>query len=147
MKFEVVAQKFDEIEAVSSRTAITVLLADLLKSATPGEAALISYLSLGELNPVYLGTQFQVAGKTMACAIAKLLDMDTTDIAATAKTKGDMGLVVVEGEWEQCGEHLTITQVNKALQAIHDIAGTGSVEAKEKAIVALRKALDPVSAK
>ena len=147
MKFHVVAKKFDEIEQVSSRTAITELLADLLKSATPGEAALISYLSLGELNPVYLGTQFQVAGKTMASAIAKLLDKTTSAIAATAKTKGDMGLVVVEGEWRRSGEHLTITQVNKALQDIHDIAGTGSVEAKEKAIVALLKALDLVSAK
>ena len=147
MHFQKVAEQFEAIEAESSRTKITELLAELLKSATPSEAALISYLSLGELNPVYIGTKFQVAGKSMAAAIAGLLDTTTSAIAAKAKSKGDMGLVVAEGDWRRSGEELTVTQVNKALQDIHDIAGTGSVEAKEKAIANLLRKLDELSAK
>ena len=48
VKFSTVAQTFDQIEQVSGRLKITQLLADLFASATPSEASIISYFSLGK---------------------------------------------------------------------------------------------------
>ena len=93
MKFIDVAKSFDEIEQESSRLKITKLLADLLKKATPGQAATISYLCLGELNPTYVGTKFNFAEKSMLKVVAKLLDKSVEIIRSKANKLGDLGFV------------------------------------------------------
>jgi len=65
MKFCDVAKAFDVIEKESSRIAITKLLADLFRASTPNQAAIIAYMSLGQLNPVYVGTHFNIAEKSL----------------------------------------------------------------------------------
>lgn len=51
MLFHAVAYCFSQIEAQSSRTEKTKLLADLIANASASEAKNIAYLSLGELYP------------------------------------------------------------------------------------------------
>ena len=58
MKFKKVAHVFQDLEAISSRLDITEALAALLKEASPEEARQLCYVSLGVLNPPYIGTQF-----------------------------------------------------------------------------------------
>ncbi len=148
MKFVDVADSFNKIEQESSRLKITYLLADLLKKATPGEAAIISYFSLGNLNPTYIGSQFNFASKGMIKVIAKLLDSSESAITAKTKKIGDQGLILEESEWELSNkEHLTVSQINKKLHEFLELSGTGSQEKKEKYLLDLLKELEPVSAK
>ncbi|MCK4265307.1 ATP-dependent DNA ligase [Candidatus Babeliales bacterium] len=147
MKFNEVAEAFNEIQSVSSRNKITELLADLFKKATSREASLISYLSLGELSPVYVGTQFNIADKSLYTVIAKLFGESLENIKRRAKQKGDLGLVIEEGPKHRLVEELSLTQVNKFLHEIHDISGTGSQEKKESKLIELLKKLDPLSGK
>ena len=65
MKFKIVTTAFNDISSVSARLQITNYLADLFKRATPKEARIISYLSLGILRPSYLGSQFNFAKKIL----------------------------------------------------------------------------------
>jgi len=148
MKFHEVASYFEEIDKESSRLKITRLLAELLKKATPSEAAIISYLSLGELNPVYIGTQFNFAEKSLVKVLAKLLNCSERHIQHVAAKEGDLGLVLErEGYSPKIKDHLTVHEVDKLLHQFSDISGTGSQEKKEKKLLEILKNLDVTSAK
>ena len=148
MRFKHVAEVFSEIEQVSSRITITKLLADLLKKSTPSEAAIISYLSLGNLNPIYVGTKFNFAEKGMKKVVASLLGVTDATVALHRKKDGDFGLVIERSGWKPKSDNgLTITQVNKELHEFLEISGGGSQEAKEKKLLSLLSGLDSLSAK
>lgn len=148
MKFYYVSIIFDKMEKESSRNEMTKILADLFKKASAHEASIISYLSLGELKPIYIGTKFNIAEKTIIKVIAELLDLSPSTISAHAKEVGDLGLVVQVGNWERSSDNEpTLKEVYDELVQIHDIGGTGSQDAKEKSLLHLLKQLDPLSAK
>ena len=100
VKFKEVAKVFDQIEQVSGRLKITKLLADLLKIATPKEASIISYLSLGRLHPPYIGTQFQMAEKNLIEVIARLTKQSSVAVKQETKRLGDIGSVLEPGGWQ-----------------------------------------------
>lgn len=148
MKFRVVAEAFNEIEKVTSRTEITVLLAELLKKANPNESAIISYLSLGELNPTYIGTKFNFAQKSIYKVVAQLLDVSEASIVSKMKKYGDIGTVIEESGWEPYEDKsLSISKVDKKLRAFLETSGTGSSSAKESALLTLLSEVDSISAK
>jgi len=146
MKFSAVSICFDEIEKLSSRLAITKKLADLFSSATPQEAAHIAYMSLGNLNPVYVGTQFNIAQKNMINIVAKLLDTSQENVTKKTKARGDIGLVAHDYSPKKPAA-LSVDEVVEELKAIHDIAGTGSQAQRESKILSLLKKLDNLSIK
>ena len=146
MKFSQVTSVFDEIEKISGRLEITKKLAELLKKASPHEAKIICYLSLGKLKPPYIGTQFQVAEKNFIKAIAHLLNMDEPEVKKMAKECGDVGCVLAEGSWKQTDD-LTLLEVYNDLEQIEQISGAGAQEGKINALYELMKKLDPISAK
>ncbi len=146
MLFIDLAQSFVQIEATSSRLAMTQQLSTILKKSTPREASIICNVSLGQLNPPYIGTQFNIADKTMIKIVAELLDKTESTVQAHAKKLGDLGSVAEEGTW-RAKEKLTIHQVYTRLHEIEQISGTGSQEEKAQAMLALLRDLDQVSAK
>ena len=146
MKFQELAHYFSLIEQESSRTGITRLLAELLGKASPLEASIICNLSLGQLHPPYIGTQFNVADKNIIKVVAQLLEKPLADTQALAKTIGDLGLVIQDGSW-QTEKQLTVEQVYAILQHIESLSGTGSQEEKNNQLYVLLHDLDPNSAK
>jgi len=146
MNFNHVAQAFSTIESTSGRLEMTKLLADLLKQATPEEASIICNISLGQLNPPHIGTQFQVAEKNMIKTIADLLGKPESEIQQQAKVAGDLGLVVAQGDWAT-QEQVSIQHVYGALHQIEQVSGTGSQEEKNNYLRDLLAQVDPVSAK
>jgi len=146
VKFSQISEAFALIEPVQSRLEITRMLAELLRQATPSEASMICNLSLGQLQPPYIGTQFNIAEKTAIKAVAELLDLDAQEIGKRTKVLGDLGSVVAEGTWHP-GEDLTVHQVFARLEEIEQISGTGSLEHKVKQLSGLLRDLDKISAK
>jgi len=146
MKFVEVSQTFDQIEKISSRLEITRLLADLLSKASSSESQIICYLSLGQLNPPHIGTQFQVAEKNFIKVIANLLKVPEAEVKKQVKKYGDVGSVLEHGSWKVKDE-LTVHQLYRELEKIEAISGIGAQEAKITALYDLLKKLDPISAK
>lgn len=146
MIFKTVAHVFDQIEATSGRLAITKILADLLKQVSPSESSIICNVSLGQLNPPHIGTQFALAEKSMIKVVAELLHETGNSVKSRARKLGDLGLVVQDYSW-RAKDELTIKQVYKALHEIEKVSGIGSQEEKAQLMLALLKNLDPVSAK
>jgi DNA ligase-1 len=146
VKFSQVSEAFALIEPVQSRLEMTRMLAELLHEATASEASIICNLSLGQLQPPYIGTQFNIAEKTVIKAVSELLHLDIAEVSARAKVLGDLGSVVAEGEWKPA-EELTLHQVFSRLSEIEQISGAGSVELKVRELCSLLRALDKISAK
>lgn len=146
MKFSQVTEAFALIEPVQSRLEMTRMLAELLHEATPSEASMICNLSLGQLQPPYIGTQFNIAEKTVIKAVAELLRLDIAEVSVRAKVLGDLGSVVAEGSWQPMQE-LTLHQVFARLSGIEQISGAGSVELKVHELRSLLHDLDKISAK
>ncbi len=146
MKFIAVAKAFDQIEQESSRLKITEMLSDLLKQATPAQAATIAYMSLGDLHPSYRGTKFNFAEKSMIKVLAKLLDVSEHTIKAKEIKLGDLGLVALEAEGKS-ELKLTLHEVERFLDEFAEISGEGSTQEKEKKLLELFNKLDLLSIK
>lgn len=146
MKFIEVAHSFDEIEPIAARLEITRLLADLFKKASAHEAEIIASLSLGQLHPPHIGTQFNIAEKNLIKAVADFLKESEHNIQKEMKHLGDIGLVLTAHQWQPSAE-LSVTQVYHALCTLEKMGGTGSQEEKTDFLVQLFTQLDPLSAK
>lgn len=172
MKFRELAEIFQTIEQESSRTKITVLLADALKQATSQEASVIAYFSLGELQPVYRGTQFNFAEKSMLKVLSHLTGQSQQDLKTQAHNLSDLGAAVVQHDWRNAparadetapqfrqsgiesicsashdNNSVTVHYVDTQLKKFLSMTGTGSQEIKEKFLEEFLRQLDPVSAK
>ncbi|HLJ31141.1 MAG TPA: ATP-dependent DNA ligase [Candidatus Babeliales bacterium] len=145
MNFIEVSDVFHEIEPIAARLEITRLLAELFKQASPQEAKIIAYLSLGELNPPHIGTQFNIAEKNLLKTIAEFLELPEETIKKEMKQKGDLGLVLSSYEWEHSTD-LSVQAVYQALCDLEEISGTGSQEEKSNLLINLFSNLDPLSA-
>jgi DNA ligase-1 len=146
MKFITVATYFECIEKTSSRLEMTKLLAELLHEATPSEASIICNLSLGQLNPPYIGTQFNIAEKNIIKMLAHFLQLSESTVKEHARKLGDLGSVVEAYEWPVQDEP-TVHQVYDALHVLEAVSGTGSHDEKGKQLSVLIEKLDPLSAK
>jgi DNA ligase 1 len=145
MRFIEVAQNFNIIEPIAGRLEITRLLADLFRNASPQEAEIIANLSLGQLHPPYIGTQFNVAEKNMIKAVAEFLQLSENTIKQEATSVGDIGKVLGSYTWHS-GKELSVVEVYNQLSHIEHISGTGSQEEKIRMLSSLFEQLDPLSA-
>ncbi len=146
MKFKHVAQSFDHIEKVASRNEMTIQLSQLFSRLTPYEAKIVAYMSLGELNPPYVGTQFNIASKTMVNIVARTVNVSSDEIVKQIKKMGDAGAVIATYDWN-AKEELEIIELYDWLCKIEDISGIGSQEEKSNQLIRMLQALDPLSAK
>ncbi len=146
MKFIEVAQSFNEIEPIAARLEITRLLAELFKKASPHEAEIIASLSLGQLHPPHIGTQFNIAEKNLLKAIAGFLHIPEETLKKEMKLVGDIGLVLSKHTWQHDAD-LSVEAVYQALCTLEEISGTGSQEEKTNVLINLLQHLDPLSAK
>jgi DNA ligase-1 len=146
MKFLSVSQAFLALEGESSRTAMTELLAALFKVATPHEAQLISYLTLGTLRAPYEGYQFNLAEKSMIKVIAQIKGVELADFTKLVKVHGDIGKALIESTWNYGDQGLSLEDVYTQLESIRALSGTGSHEEKAAALTRLITQMDAVSA-
>lgn len=127
MNFNQCADLFNKIESLSSRLEITQQLAAFFTQLNPDELSIICNLCLGQLHPVYVGTQFAIADKMMVRAIARHTGHGEAVIQEDLNKLGDLGAVVASYEWRARHE-LSITEVYQKLCALEKLSGSGSQE-------------------
>ena len=124
-----ISEVFDAINEQTGRLAITTLLANLFKAATPDEAKIISYVSLGMLRAPYEGTAFGLAEKNVIKVLAAMFSLSQEEVQHRAHRLGDLGLVAAEGSW-QAAHELSLVQVYDSLCTLEQTTGPGSQEEK-----------------
>jgi DNA ligase-1 len=144
MKFSAVAERFAAIEKLSSRLEITAALSGLLKNANANEVGIICKLSMGQLYPPHVGTQFSIAAKNMIKIIASLQGVEEESVLNRFNEVGDLGLVAEEKHAVAVSD-LTLQEVYEALEALEQLHGTGSVEEKSARLQELLGSLDALS--
>ncbi len=149
MRFSELAKYLEKLEGTASRNDMTRILADVYRKARKEEADKLSYLLLGELLPSYRGVEFQIAEKMMIQVIAAAYEKPVASVRARYRQKGDLGDVAYElaSATRDARHDLTVAEVYERMYRIAEDAGEGSQERKVRAMAALLKALDPVSAK
>jgi len=146
MNFSKLAQLFDELEGISSRLHMTEKLSTLFSETNDEEARAVAYLVMGELNPQYVGTKFNLAEKSVIKVVANLLGKTDYEVLVELKKAGDLGTIVAEYDLKP-GTHLSIMDVYDHLKKLEDLAGTGSQDTKQTAMLHLLQKVDRVSAK
>ncbi|MBA3751836.1 ATP-dependent DNA ligase [Candidatus Dependentiae bacterium] len=146
MKFHVLAETLVALEKESSRTKMTELLADLLSRATPHEAQIISYLTLGTLRAQYKANQFNFAEKSMLKLLAHLEGLTLSEFTHTVRERGDVGIAILHSQWPSQEKNVTLLEVYHQLEQLQTLSGTGSQEEKATLLAAILQSVDALSA-
>lgn len=146
MNFSKLTHIFSQIEVTSSRLQITQQLCDLFKSTTAEEARAIAYLVMGELNPQYVGTKFNLAEKSVIKVVANVVGKTDYEILIDLKKVGDLGTIVSQYQLKEHNSFMVL-DVYQQLQKLESLAGTGSQDTKQKTMYDLLCELDSISAK
>lgn len=146
MKFAYLAKKLAELEKVSSRNTMTVMLSELINEIDINSADKVMYLVLGRLRPLYDNLEFSLAEKQIQKAIARAVKVDEKEINRKYKDVGDLGEVVTQvvgGGKNDFG----VVEVYEKLEAIAMDEGVGSQDRKIDDLATLLNGLDPISGK
>jgi DNA ligase-1 len=139
MNFQEVAQVLQEIEHIHSRNQIMELLASLFHKATPEQAQMITYLSLGQVRPTYLGSQFNIAEKTIKKVIQTILRLPEDDFNQQVKQYGDLGTLLASHPQVTTQDPLSLEHVFQQLVELQTISGEGSQEERAQFLEKLLK--------
>ncbi len=152
MLFREISGFFDQIEHVSSRLEMTLIVAKMFSAAKPGEIQQLIYLSQGLLGPSFKGLEAGLGEKLLMESISKATGFSRKEIEKKFKEKGDLGVVVEEISAKKkqtalFSSDLTLEKVFSNLQKIATTTGKGSQELKLKLVAELFNSGSPTEAK
>ena len=163
MEFDILASTFEKIEAITSRTQMTLYLVDLFKRTPPDIIDKVVYLLQGKLWPEWTDLpELGVAEKTLIKAIALATNSRESDVENLYKKLGDLGKAAEQLKSKATGkggmgllafiptekvEKLTVLKVYNTLARIALAAGEGSRDIKLKLLAGLLSDAAPKEAK
>jgi DNA ligase-1 len=150
VKYEVVAEAYRDLEAVSSRLALIERLAALI-AQTPAELLpVVCYLAQGLIAPEFAGVDLGLAEKMAVRAVAAATAVDAAEVAARVRETGDLGqtaeqLLAVTAAGRPA--ELTVVTVVNTLRQIANAEGTGSQGQKLDLLAGLLTRATPLEAR
>ena len=164
MPFKVLAETFEKIEIISSRTQMTVLLVNLFKKTPPEIIDKVIYLLQGRLWPEWKGLpELGVGEKTLIKAIALATQSTESEVESLYKSLGDLGRAAekLKLKYEErmkkqsmsilsfipVKKELTVNQVYDVLSRVALAQGEGSRDIKLKLLAGLLSDASPKEAK
>ena len=163
MEFDILASTFEKIEAITSRTQMTLYLVDLFKRTPPDIIDKVVYLLQGKLWPEWTDLpELGVAEKTLIKAIALATNSRESDVENLYKKLGDLGKAAEQLKSKATSkggmgllafiptekvEKLTVLKVYNTLARIALAAGEGSRDIKLKLLAGLLSDAAPKEAK
>lgn len=152
MKFSLIAQTFEKMEATTKRLELTQHLVDLFKQ-TPAEiVAKIVYLIQGKIRPDFEGVELGVAEKLAIRAISKSTGIPSKKITEVYAEDGDLGRTaakMIEQKMQTTflTQDITAERVYDTLYKIARLEGARSQDMKMKYISSLLNDATPQEAK
>lgn len=148
MKYQILAEAYQRIEATSSRLSMTELLAGLFGQTSKARIGRVIYLTQGKLYPDFEGIEIGVAEKLALRAVAKAADVTPEAVEKYLKKEGDLGSVA-ESLLSKGGRRATLTvdEVYEALDRAARASGKGAQTVKLEVIAGLLQRATPSEAK
>jgi len=148
MIFKEFAEYLEKLEKISSRLAITEVLAELIVKMSVKETDKGIYLVLGRLGPDFDNQEFGMATKMVLRSVAIGVGKPVEEVTRMYKQKGDLG-VLVEGMTfvEERNTKPTIDMVYDFLLEMAKDNGQGSQERKVNDLVEIWQRVSPLERK
>ena len=152
MRYSVIADAYEKIEATSKRLEMTDLLVDLLRNTPKELIGRVAYLTQGRIHPDFLGIEIGVAEKLAIKALARASGRREVDVEEDLKHTGDIGETAQKfiGSKRQVTfsqEPLTVQKVYETLEKMAGTSGSGAVDLKLSLLAGLLAAATPKEAK
>jgi len=149
LKYSVIAESYEKIEATTKRLEMTDYLVELLKE-TPSDE--VVYLTQGKLYPDFIDMEIGVAEKLAIRAVAKVTGYTEKKIAQDIKETGDLGTTTQRFLKKKAQviffrEPLTVRKVYEQLDKMAKASGPGSMDQKINILAGLLANSSPKEAK
>ena len=152
MKYSVIAESYEKIEATTKRLQMTDYLVELLKETPNDVIGEVVYLTQGKLYPDFIGIEIGVAEKLAIRAVAKATGYTEKQIEGDLKDTGDLG-TTTQGFLKKKAqvilfkEPLTVRKVYEQLDKMAKASGPGSMDQKINLLAGLLANASPKEAK
>lgn len=145
MLFNDFCNYLQQIEGISSRNEITIVLSNLFKKLEKSELPAAIYLLQGRVSPPYIDLEFNFSTKLLIRSLADT-EVDLHKILEEYSILGDIGLLLERHAYSKGGE-LRVEEVYDYLLSIANVSGKDSQFKKSKLSQEIISKMNPVEAK
>tara|TARA_Y100000389_G_scaffold200424_1_gene240786 strand:+ start:409 stop:2166 length:1758 start_codon:yes stop_codon:yes gene_type:complete len=152
MKFSIISDAFQKMEATSKRLELTDILVELIKEIPEDVISKAVYLIQGKLRPNFEGVELGIAEKLVMKAMSKSSGIPLKKIEEDYNKGGDLGQTA-ENILQQkiqttfLSETVTLERVYETLLKIANLEGKGSQEMKMRYVSSILNDATPQEAK
>ena len=152
MKFSIISDAFQKMEATSKRLELTDILVELIKEIPEDVISKAVYLIQGKLRPNFEGVELGIAEKLVMKAMSKSSGIPLKKIEEDYNKGGDLGQTA-ENILQQkiqttfSSETITLERVYETLLKISNLEGKGSQEMKMRYVSSILNDATPQEAK
>jgi DNA ligase-1 len=152
LKYSIIADAYEKIEATTKRLEMTDYLVTLLKETPTELIEKIVYLTQGKLYPDFVGIEIGIAEKLAIKAVAKASGHREKAIEKDVQKIGDLGettqkFMKKKAQSTFFSTQLTVERVYETLDKIAKSTGSGSVDLKLALLAGLLSDASPSEAK
>ena len=152
MRYSVIADAYEKIEATTKRLEMTDYLVKLLKDTPKELIDKVVYLTQGKLYPDFMGIEIGVAEKLAIRAIAKASGHSEKEIEENLKKTGDIGetaqsFIAKRKQVTLFHEPLTVRKVYETFDKMAKATGEGAMDLKVSLLAGLLTNATPKEAK
>ena len=152
MKFDQLADVYEELENTASGNDIRTILSDFFKKVDKDDIAMVAYLTLGKISAEYESSTLGFAETSILKSIATAGGRELKKVKEILRETGDAGLTAEQVMKQKpktlvpVGE-LTVHELFDKLKLIAKTSGMGSVETKSNTIATILQKTSPKGAK
>jgi DNA ligase-1 len=152
LKYSLIAEAYEKIEATTKRLEMTDYLVDILKETPTSLIDKVVYLTQGKLYPDFVGIEIGVAEKLAIRAVARAAGHREKDIEKDLQQTGDLGettrkFMTKKTQATFFSAPLTVQRVYETLDKMANSTGSGSVDQKLALLAGLLSDASPSEAK
>jgi DNA ligase-1 len=152
LKYSIIADAYEKIEATTKRLEMTDYLVTLLKETPTELIEKIVYLTQGKLYPDFVGIEIGIAEKLAIKAVTKASGHREKLIEKDVQKTGDLGettqkFMAKKAQSTFFSTSLTMERVYETLDKIANSTGSGSVDLKLSLLAGLLSDASPSEAK
>jgi len=152
LRYAVIAEAYEKIEATTKRLEMTDFLVDLLKNTPKEIINKVVYLTHGKIYPDFVDLEIGVAEKLAIKALARASGRKESEIQEDVKKTGDIGETTRKfvGNKRQVTffqQPLTVQRVYEILDKMARTSGSGAVDLKMALLAGLLADATPKEAK
>ena len=152
MKFSIISDAFQKMEATSKRLELTDILVKLLQEIPQDVISKAIYLIQGKLRPNFEGVELGIAEKLVMKAMSKSSGIPLKKIEGDYNKGGDLGqtaenILKQKIQTTFSSETITLERVYETLLKIANLEGKGSQEMKMRYVSSILNDATPQEAK